>query len=152
MRKFCTMLPAWAVALFLLVTPAHAAIRIRQDMGGNIIEYIEKYAIIDAADGKIIIDGPCVSACTMVVGLVQPQNVCVTERAKLGFHSAWYENKKGQQVFSRDGTEMVYRIFPEKVRALLSAHGWDGLTPHPDLLWIEGGELHTIIQPCAPNT
>jgi hypothetical protein len=155
MRKFFTMLPAWAAALFLLSVPAsvpaNAVIRIQSDMGGSVIEYIQKYAMIDAADGKFIIDGPCVSACTFITGLVKPENVCVTERAKLGFHSAWYEDKKGNQVYSREGTEIGYRVFPLAVRALLQAHGWDGLTPHPDLVWIEGAELRTIIRPCAPE-
>ena len=36
---------------------------------------------------KVIIDGPCLSACTLVLSTVPSNRICVTKRAVLGFHA-----------------------------------------------------------------
>ena len=57
-------------------------------MGGVIVDYVKKYSNIRGSGEKVIIDGECVSACTLVLGIVPKQNVSITENAVLGLHSA----------------------------------------------------------------
>jgi hypothetical protein len=38
---------------------------------------------------RVIIDGTCSSACTLVLGIVQSGRICVTKHAILGFQAAW---------------------------------------------------------------
>jgi len=38
---------------------------------------------------QVMIDGTCASACTMLLGVIPRNRICVTPRAVLAFHSAW---------------------------------------------------------------
>jgi len=49
---------------------AGADYRIRKDCGGFLEEYKLKYAAIRDRGDRVIIDGVCNSACTMVLGIV----------------------------------------------------------------------------------
>lgn len=151
MRRYFTMLPAWLATLFLITAPAHGAIRVLEDHGGNIGDYLDKYALIEAAGGKVIVDGDCISACTLALGTLSPASLCVTPRARFGFHSAWSPDAKGNPVFSKEGTARVWQTYPPKLRAIITAHGWNGKTAHPDLLWIEGSELGSVVRSCTPQ-
>jgi hypothetical protein len=55
-----------------------------------------------------MIDGSCYSACTLVTALVPRDKICITERAMLGFHAGWFENKAGERVTSPTGTRVLY--------------------------------------------
>lgn len=58
-----------SVVLSLLATmPARADLRITRDHGGYVEEYKVKYQRIRARGERVIIDGICNSACTMVFG------------------------------------------------------------------------------------
>ena len=70
----------------LPATPARADLRITRDHGGYVTEYKAKYERIRARHERVIIDGICNSACTMVFGIVPMNKICVTPRASLGFH------------------------------------------------------------------
>jgi hypothetical protein len=67
---------------------ALADYRIRKDYGGFIHQYKLKYATIRDRGERVIIDGVCNSACTLVLGIVPLNRICVTPRASLGFHQA----------------------------------------------------------------
>jgi hypothetical protein len=47
---------------------ANAAQRIVSDRGGLLIDYAERFATAGASGERIIIDGPCLSACTLAIG------------------------------------------------------------------------------------
>jgi hypothetical protein len=143
-------LAAAIAACLLLVSHAHAALRIKFDPGGRLIDYIEKYNMLREAEAKIIIDGLCISACTLITGIIEDANVCVTNNARLAFHSASYS---ANDAHAPEGTRLAWAIYPEKVRALLRARGWDGDKPndenaHPNLIYVEGVELRTIYRDC----
>src|SRR4051794_13526547 len=84
-------------ALFgcLLSRPCDAAVRIQDDMGGSLGTYYMKYTTIRKSGQQVIIDGDCFSACTIVTGMVARQNICVTPRARFGFHAALAPNQYG---------------------------------------------------------
>jgi hypothetical protein len=63
---------------------ALADYRIRNDYGGFIHKYKLKYAAIRDRGERVIIDGVCNSACTLVLGIVPLNRICVTP-ARLTF-------------------------------------------------------------------
>ena len=77
-------------AVFLLgtVNVSRAAIRIADDRGGQIGTYVAKYQGLRTSGETVIIDGLCASACTIVLGAVPHDRICVTSHANLGFHAA----------------------------------------------------------------
>ena len=110
---------------------------ISADFGGSIGDYIENYAKIRHTTGPVRIEDVCISACTMVLGLIPADRVCAEPNAKFGFHSAWQLGPFGP-VFSREGTRLVWNIYPDAVQAELIKRGWDGEgdKPHPELLYV----------------
>ena len=85
----------------LAVTTAQSTVRIMSDPGGQIGPYLENLAALRASGERVVIDGPCLSACTMVLGVIPHERICVTPRAKLGFHAAWNPGDNGRPVLSR---------------------------------------------------
>ncbi len=135
------------VGLFLLLalaTRSHALTRIADDMGGPLGEYLLVFAAIRDAGERVMIDGSCFSACTMVTALVPRDKICITERAMLGFHAGWFENKAGERVTSPTGTRVLYEMYPPIIRNWIARRG--GLGPRTIVL--EGRELAAIYQYC----
>jgi hypothetical protein len=71
------------------VGASHAVVRIADDHGGLIGTYVDKYQGLRTSGETVIIDGLCASACTIVLGAVPHDRICVTSHANLGFHAAW---------------------------------------------------------------
>ena len=65
----------------LVATPARADLHIRRDHGGYVEEYKAKYKLIRERKERVIIDGICNSACTLVFGIVPMNKICVTPKA-----------------------------------------------------------------------
>lgn len=119
---------------------------IQDDKGGLIETYIERYQALQASKAQVQIQGHCLSACTLILGLVDRDRVCVVPGATLGFHSA---KVRALQTYSASGTERLWSIYPPDVRAKINARGWDGLSPHPEFLTFEGAEFYP---PCTEGT
>jgi hypothetical protein len=68
---------------------SHALVRIANDRGGQIGPYVERYEQLRASGQTVIIDGLCASACTIVLGAIPNDKICVTPNANLAFHAAW---------------------------------------------------------------
>jgi len=136
---------AAAVAAGLWVPSASATVVIRADRGGSIQQYEQRYAMVRASGSPVVIDGRCYSACTLVLGLVPPHRVCVTPRARLGFHAAWFPGSGGGQIMSRDHTYRLYELYPEWVRHWIAQRG--GLSSR--MLILEGAELQARVPPCG---
>jgi len=133
------------VALLALTAGnASAAVRIANDPGGQIGAYLDSYAMLRSSGQKVIIDGPCLSACTMVLGIVPRDRICVTSRAKLGFHAAWNPAGNGQVVMSHAGTKALWEIYPGHIRSWLSKRG--GLKKK--MVYLSGSELAAMYPPC----
>jgi len=83
---------------------ASAEIRIVGDPGGEVTFYIASSRRRAASGEHIVIDGPCLSACTLLTGIVPRDHVCVTQRAVLGFHAAsYYDDASRELVPTREG-------------------------------------------------
>jgi hypothetical protein len=127
-----------------VVTSASSAVRIRGDAGGQIGPYVEKMAALRGSGEKVIIDGPCLSACTMVLGVIPRNRICVTPRARLGFHAAWRPGDNGQPVMSKGATQLLMDIYPQHVRSWIARRG--GLSPR--MMYLSGRELASMYQTC----
>src|SRR5262245_65893375 len=68
---------------------AKSEVLIRNDGGGDIPQYIAKYLYLQMSGERVIIDGDCLSACTLALGLLAPDRRCFTNKARLGFHAAY---------------------------------------------------------------
>ena len=134
-----------AAALMAVFAPsASATMRITGDPGGQIGSYMDKWELLRKSGEYVIIDGPCLSACTMVLGLIPRDHLCVTARARLGFHAAWQLDEAGRRVVSREGTELLMKAYPQEVRNWIARHG--GLSPQ--LTYLTGQELASMYPEC----
>ena len=127
--------------------PAFADLRITRDFGGYVEEYKAKYAKVKTRGERVIIDGICNSACTLVFGIVPMNKICVTPKASLGFHQAYYDKAFtfGIKVTSSDGTSDLMSYYPDTVKDWIRRNG--GLTPEMKKIK-NGGELWKIVDPC----
>ena len=91
-----------AVAAVLWGSAASATMVITADGGGSINQYEQRYATVRESGERVVIDGLCSSACTMVLGMVPRDRVCVTPNALLGFHAAWFPDMDGGRVNQRN--------------------------------------------------
>jgi hypothetical protein len=136
--------------LFLLAlwtTGASADYRITRDHGGLVEEYKAKYAKIRDSGARVIIDGICNSACTVVLGIVPLNRICVTPRASLGFHEAYIDKSFtfGVRVTSYGGTADLVSYYPQSVKDWIQQHG--GLTAEMKHV-TNGPELWAMVDPC----
>lgn len=133
--------------LFVAAAPARAELHITRDHGGYVEEYKAKYKRVRDKGERVIIDGICNSACTLVLGIVPMNKICVTPRASLGFHQAYYDKAFtfGIKVTSAEGTSDLMSYYPDAVKDWIRRNG--GLTT--DMKKIKNGvELWKIIDPC----
>ncbi|MFZ0064533.1 MAG: hypothetical protein WAK90_00035 [Pseudolabrys sp.] len=128
----------------LTVTSASAAMRIAEDRGGQIGQYLQAFASVRSSGESVVIDGNCLSACTLVLGLVPRERICATERARLGFHAAWMPDRDGRPVTSPLGTQALWSIYPATVRRWINQHG--GLSRK--MIFMQGHELNGIVASC----
>jgi hypothetical protein len=135
------------LTLLFAASPACADLRITSDHGGYVSEYKAKYERIRDHHERVIIDGICNSACTMVFGIVPLNKVCVTPRASLGFHQAYYDKAFtfGIKVVSYEGTSDLMSYYPQPVKEWISRNG--GLTTEMKTI-TNGTDLWKIVDPC----
>ena len=136
------------VALFAVAAgPARADLHITRDHGGYVEEYKAKYKRIRDKGERVIIDGICNSACTLVLGIVPSNRICVTPRASLGFHLAYFDQRwtAGVKITSYAGTQELMQYYPPPVKDWIARHG--GLT-HKMKHVINGKELWALVDPC----
>ena len=119
-------------------------IHIGKDYGGNVLEYIEKYSEWREGDMKVRVDGLCISACTLMLGLLPKKNVCADDTAHFGFHSARYATGE----FAWEATRLIWNTYPEKVKKMLIDKGWNGEenTAHNELVWLKGTDILPMCQ------
>lgn len=141
--KFVTGLLA-AALLLAGVGASHAVVRIADDRGGRIGTYVDKYQGLRTSGETVVIDGLCASACTIVLGAVPHDKICVTPRANLGFHAAWDFGSNGRAITNPEATQMLYAMYPSQVKRWISRRG--GLTRN--MIFLRGRQLMGMYKPC----
>ena len=136
---------AGALASVIMTGVAHADVRIVSDPGGEVASYVQKFRQIRDSGQRVVIDGPCLSACTLLTGIIPKDHVCITRRATLGFHAAsYYDDASRTLVPTRHGSELVMRLYPPEIRSWINRHG--GL--RPQLIMLRGRELSDLYPTC----
>jgi hypothetical protein len=118
--------------------------RISDDVGGRIGAYVEQYSQVKQTGERVVIDGTCLSACTLVLGIVPRDRICVTSRAMLGFHAAWMPGPEGKPVPSSAGTQALWELYPQHVKRWISSRG--GLSAK--MVFLRGRELSAMYPEC----
>jgi hypothetical protein len=133
-------------AIFVLghIAASRAVVRIGEDRGGRIGTYVDKYQNLRSSGQSVIIDGLCASACTIVLGAVPHDKICVTSHATLGFHAAWDIGSDGRPVTNPEATHMLYLMYPSAVRRWIQRRG--GLTRR--MIFLRGRQLADMYRPC----
>ena len=134
-----------AVALLLgLASPALADVRILASPGGEVGPFLDLFEGVRDSGERVVIDGPCLSACTLVLSIVPSNRICVTRRAVLGFHAARSIDRRGRLYAEPQASELVLEAYPGPVRDWIIRHG--GLTSR--LLLLRGRELAAMYRSC----
>jgi hypothetical protein len=125
-------------------TAAMAALRITNDRGGNIGVYWSRYMAVRDSGEPVIIDGTCSSACTMVLGIVPSDRICVTPNAVLGFHAAWRPGFLGLKVINDPATRTLMSFYPPPIRDWIARNGGLGT----ETRYLSGPELFALYRQC----
>jgi hypothetical protein len=133
-----------ALALCAGIAPAQAEVRILSSPGGQVGPFIELFDKVRQSGERVVIDGPCLSACTLVLMTVPSERICVTRRAVLGFHAARSMDRRGRLYAEPEASKAVHEAYPEPIRNWISRHG--GLTSR--MLLLRGRELAAIYPRC----
>jgi hypothetical protein len=133
-----------AAIVLVAANSASASVRISDDYGGQIGRYLEHYRAVRDAGERVIIDGLCLSACTLVLGVVPRERICVTAGARLGFHAAWRRGERASILVSDEGTALLMATYPQEIRDWISQRG--GLTGQ--VKYLGARELAAMYQTC----
>jgi hypothetical protein len=144
------MRPAFARVILLatvfcvLAVPARAEVRILSSPGGQVGPFLDLFERVRDSGQRVVIDGPCLSACTLVLSMVPGERICVTHRAILGFHAARSMDRRGRMSAEPEASEAVLAAYPSPVRSWIRRRR--GLTSR--LLLLRGRELAAIYPSC----
>jgi hypothetical protein len=145
MRKPWSRIILLAAVLCALAAPrARADVRILSSPGGPVGPFIDLFERVRDSGERVVIDGPCLSACTLVLSMVPQNRICVTRRAILGFHAARSIDQRGRTYAEPQASELVLEAYPAPVRGWIMRRG--GLTSH--LLLLRGRQLAAMYSSC----
>ena len=91
-RIFLSVVLVVVSALFPVFL-AQADVRILSSPGGAVDAYLAAFSRVRQSGERVIIDGPCLSACTLVLSTIPRNRICVTRRAVLGFHAPRWSHR-----------------------------------------------------------
>jgi len=111
-----------------------------------IVPHMESWSdiVIVHRGERVVIDGPCLSACTLVLDMVPSNRICVTRRAILGFHAARSVDREGRMYAEPEASALVLEAYPAAVRGWIRRRGGLGSR----LLLLRGRELAAIYPRC----
>ncbi|NOJ46894.1 hypothetical protein HCN50_11665 [Bradyrhizobium sp. WSM 1744] len=144
MRMAVIKLVVATAALVAAIVPVRAEIRILASPGGQVGSFLELFDQVRQSGERVVIDGPCLSACTLLLMTIPEERICVTRRAVLGFHAARSIDGRGRIYAEPEASRAVQAAYPAPVRDWISRHG--GLTSR--LLLLRGRELAAIYPRC----
>ncbi len=145
MRKSDVKVWLLAALLFGLTSPTRAEVRILASPGGEVRPFLDLFEGVRDSGERVVIDGPCLSACTLVLSIVPSDRICVTRRAVLGFHAARSIDQRGRIYAELEASDVVLEAYPPPVRNWIQHHG--GVSSH--LLLLRGRPLAAIYPRCS---
>ena len=127
---------AWLGAFAALsCSPAVAeTIDVNDNHGGSVANYNARWQANAARGVDVRIVGPCQSACTVLLGNIPRNKICVTPAASFGFHTA----KLPQ------ATATLWNAYDSDIKAWINARG--GLTA--DFKWMRAPDTYKYFKKC----
>ena len=144
MKILSSVLAAHMVCVCTLASAK--TIHVTNDRGGLIVAYEARYRAAAARGDRFVIDGNCLSACTMAIGIFDSKHICATPRAVLGFHSAWRPTPQGKML-APAATDYMARWYTPAAKDWIARNG--GLKP--GLMYLRGSELYGVVPACEPD-
>lgn len=144
MRRVTFTKTLMLAAVLLAPASVRAEVRIIQSPGGQVGPFLDLFEKVRESGDRVVIDGPCLSACTLVLSIVPGERICVTKRAVFGFHAARSVDRRGRFYAEPEASEAVLAAYPGPVRDWISRRG--GLTSR--LLLLRGRDLAAIYPRC----
>jgi hypothetical protein len=131
--KFFTAMSA--IALSLGTLPARAeTIDVYDNHGGSVAQYDARWAENARRGVSVRVVGPCQSACTVLLGHIPRERICVTAQARFGFHLAKVPKM----------TVLIWNAYPADIKAWINAHG--GL--RTDFIWMGAPDVFKYFKKC----
>jgi hypothetical protein len=140
LKAICLM----AALCVLSSSPARSEMRILGSPGGQVGPFLDLFEQVRDSGDRVVIDGPCLSACTLVLSMVPSDRICVTRRAVLGFHAARSVDRRGRTYAEPEASRLVLEAYPAPVQGWIRHRG--GLTSR--MLLLRGRELAAIYRSC----
>jgi hypothetical protein len=127
-------------------TPASAEVRILSSPGGEVGSFLKLFEVLRESGERIVIDGPCLSACTLVLSEIPRERICVTRRAVLGFHGARLVDRQGNEYKVPPSLNAaVADVYPRPVQRWIARRG--GLSRK--MITLRGAELYRYYPRCS---
>lgn len=132
MSRFIGLL---CLLLSLIPLPTAAeTIDVNDNHGGSVANYNARWQANAARGVDVRIVGPCQSACTVLLGNIPRNKICVTPAASFGFHTA----KLPQ------ATATLWNAYDADIKGWINARG--GLTA--DFKWMRAPDTYKYFKRC----
>jgi hypothetical protein len=128
---------ALLTALFVVILPSVGlaeTINVSDNHGGSVAAYDARWAGLAAQGVNVRIVGPCQSACTVLLGHIPHDRICVTPQASFGFHLAHLQS----------ATATLWNAYSPEIQAWINQHG--GL--HADFIWMRAPDTYRFFKRC----
>lgn len=131
--------------IFAAFNPAWAEVRIEASRGGAVSEYLQFFDVLRLSGQRVVIDGPCYSACTLVLSTIPHDRLCITRRAVLAFHAPRLLDQRGEEHSAPKAvTRTMTATYPAPIRDWIGWHG--GLKRKP--IFLRGRQLAGLYPLC----
>lgn len=123
-----------ALVSFVTFSARAESIDVSDDHGGSVAEYAQRWAGLARRGVSVRIVGPCQSACTVLLGHIPRNHVCVTPEGSFGFHLAHLPQ----------ATATLWSAYSSDIKAWINAHG--GLTAN--FIWMRAPDTFRYFHKC----
>ena len=134
MRIRCLPLASAAMLLVAAMPAIAETIEVSDNHGGSVAQYNSRWAGLAARGVDVKIVGPCQSACTVLLGHIPRNKICVTPNAAFGFHLANLES----------ATATLWNSYQADLRTWINQHG--GLKK--DFIWLRAPDIVRFFKKC----
>jgi hypothetical protein len=126
---------ACVLALACAATVAGAdTISVSDNHGGSVAAYDARWAAYASRGVSVKIVGPCQSACTVLLGHIPRERICVTPAARFGFHLANLAS----------ATATLRAAYDSDITGWIDSHG--GLTK--SFIWMTAPDTYKYFRKC----
>jgi hypothetical protein len=131
-----------SICVTMLCASAYADYVIRQDPGGHPEYEWNRYESVKRTGERVVIDGECKSACTIVLSVIPLERICATSKASMHFHAVRYADTNAM---SNKWTAVLFSSYPPNVQSWVREHNALGSL---EFKVLRGPELEAIVQRC----